>query len=162
MYNATATQPAAAGAGAALRCASVPEAGPVDLDGAAQSTPGAPIDADCGAAPANNDVVATGEVPRSHSTPADTRNAGDVDVSSKPRYRAPKRQDAKKDIRTAKRAREGPGVSAGTGPSAGFTTTPKKIYYSDLGGIEDALNDIRQLVEYPLMHPEVLLTPAAG
>ena len=29
--------------------------------------------------------------------------------------------------------------------------------YNDLGGIEAVLNDIKELVEYPLQHPEVLL-----
>ena len=29
--------------------------------------------------------------------------------------------------------------------------------YTDLGGIEAVLSDIKELVEYPLQHPEVLL-----
>eukprot|EP01105_Mastigella_eilhardi_P001031 TRINITY_DN1130_c0_g1_i1.p1 TRINITY_DN1130_c0_g1~~TRINITY_DN1130_c0_g1_i1.p1 ORF type:complete len:881 (-),score=184.44 TRINITY_DN1130_c0_g1_i1:103-2487(-) len=33
-------------------------------------------------------------------------------------------------------------------------TTPS-VRYSDLGGIESALQDIRELIEYPLTHPEI-------
>lgn len=29
--------------------------------------------------------------------------------------------------------------------------------YADLGGVEDVLADIRELIEYPLKHPEVSL-----
>ena len=32
---------------------------------------------------------------------------------------------------------------------------PRKVLYADLGGIEDVLGDIKQLIEYPLKHPEV-------
>ncbi len=34
---------------------------------------------------------------------------------------------------------------------------PRAVRYSDLGGIESVLHDIRELVEYPLQHPEVSL-----
>ena len=34
---------------------------------------------------------------------------------------------------------------------------PRAVRYSDLGGIESVLHDIRELVEYPLQHPEVTL-----
>ncbi|GMH42226.1 hypothetical protein BSKO_10145 [Bryopsis sp. KO-2023] len=34
-------------------------------------------------------------------------------------------------------------------------TVPKPVRYSDLGGIEDVLQDIKELIEYPLGHPEV-------
>eukprot|EP00727_Mastigamoeba_balamuthi_P009060 m51a1_g4777 putative ribosome biogenesis atpase rix7 (835) ;mRNA; f:30850-34543 len=34
------------------------------------------------------------------------------------------------------------------------TPTPK-VKYADLGGIESALQDIRELIEYPLTHPEI-------
>ena len=33
---------------------------------------------------------------------------------------------------------------------------PRSVRYTDLGGIEAVLHDIRELVEYPLQHPEVL------
>ena len=36
---------------------------------------------------------------------------------------------------------------------------PRRIRYSDLGGMEGVLADIRELVEYPLCHPEVPRTP---
>ena len=32
---------------------------------------------------------------------------------------------------------------------------PRSVRYTDLGGIEAVLHDIRELVEYPLQHPEV-------
>ncbi len=31
----------------------------------------------------------------------------------------------------------------------------KPVTYEDLGGIEEVLSDIRELIEYPLKHPEV-------
>ena len=34
-------------------------------------------------------------------------------------------------------------------------TPPKPVTYADLGGIEPILDDIRELIEYPLKHPEV-------
>ena len=41
--------------------------------------------------------------------------------------------------------------------SSGFAccVEPRAVRYSDLGGIEAVLDDIRELVEYPLQHPEV-------
>ena len=39
---------------------------------------------------------------------------------------------------------------------------PQAVWYADLGGIESVLKDIRELVEYPLRHPEVRLLPAAA
>ena len=32
---------------------------------------------------------------------------------------------------------------------------PRQVTYADLGGIEDVLSDIRELIEHPLQHPEV-------
>lgn len=34
------------------------------------------------------------------------------------------------------------------------TPTPT-VRYADLGGIEGALQDIRELIEFPLTHPEI-------
>ncbi len=31
----------------------------------------------------------------------------------------------------------------------------RPVVYADLGGVEDVLSDIRELIEYPLKHPEV-------
>ena len=39
---------------------------------------------------------------------------------------------------------------------------PRAVRYSDLGGIEAVLDDIRELVEYPLQHPEVKSTRSGG
>ena len=38
-----------------------------------------------------------------------------------------------------------------------FCAEPRSVRYTDLGGIEAVLSDIKELVEYPLQHPEVLL-----
>lgn len=35
------------------------------------------------------------------------------------------------------------------------TATPLPITYADLGGIDNVLEDVRELIEYPLTHPEV-------
>ncbi len=54
---------------------------------------------------------------------------------------------------TSKRPR-----TAGGGRGVGSTLTPPKpVTYADLGGIEPILDDIRELIEYPLKHPEVRL-----
>ena len=39
---------------------------------------------------------------------------------------------------------------------------PRAVCYSDLGGIEAVLDDIRELVEYPLQHPEVKIIQQGG
>jgi SpoVK/Ycf46/Vps4 family AAA+-type ATPase len=36
-----------------------------------------------------------------------------------------------------------------------LVTAPKAVQYADLGGIEPVLDEIRELIEYPLKHPEV-------
>lgn len=53
---------------------------------------------------------------------------------------------------SGKRARTAGGgrVSAGS-----LVAPPRPVTYADLGGIEDVLVDIRELIEYPLKHPEV-------
>jgi hypothetical protein len=38
--------------------------------------------------------------------------------------------------------------------SASLHAEPRAVHYSDLGGIEAVLADIRELVEHPLRHPE--------
>ena len=40
-----------------------------------------------------------------------------------------------------------------TPPSSAVAAKP--VTYADLGGIESVLSDIRELIEYPLKHPEV-------
>lgn len=62
----------------------------------------------------------------------------------------PKRTVASMDAKKSKRARTS--VRPGTQSSV---TSPSAITYSDLGGIEAVLDDIRELIEYPLKHPEV-------
>ncbi|GLI63444.1 hypothetical protein VaNZ11_006416, partial [Volvox africanus] len=44
---------------------------------------------------------------------------------------------------------------AGGGGGGSAVTTAKPVLYADLGGIEEVLTDIRELIEYPLKHPEV-------
>jgi len=34
---------------------------------------------------------------------------------------------------------------------------PRQVTYADLGGIENVLSDIKELIEHPLQHPEVPL-----
>eukprot|EP00899_Mesostigma_viride_P022737 jgi/Mesvir1/3648/Mv14943-RA.1 len=53
--------------------------------------------------------------------------------------------------------REGAGASQGARRSkkASAGSEPKAVRFQDLGGIEGALRDIRELIVYPLMHPEV-------
>lgn len=70
---------------------------------------------------------------------------------------------------SSKKARSGkdrPGKGAGGGGNGGGgggaggsdgsgSRPPLPVRYKDLGGIEEVLSDIRELVEYPLAHPEV-------
>ena len=60
--------------------------------------------------------------------------------------------------KSLKRVRDSAG-EAGPAAKRASIVTPRRIFYSDLGGIDDVLTDIRHLIEYPLMHPEVC-TPA--
>jgi ribosome biogenesis ATPase len=58
---------------------------------------------------------------------------------------------------TGKRARAG-GVGGGSfagGPPPSSVSAPMAITYADLGGIEPVLEAIKELVEFPLKHPEV-------
>ncbi|PSC72207.1 Ribosome biogenesis ATPase RIX7 isoform B [Micractinium conductrix] len=48
-----------------------------------------------------------------------------------------------------------PRTAGGRGGGGSTVTPPKPVTYADLGGIEPILDDIRELIEYPLKHPEV-------
>ena len=81
----------------------------------------------------------------SSKPPADTTAAAtDGAPAAAPRPRAKR---ARADGATAAAA---PRPQATRGP-----TTPQAIRYADLGGIESVLADVRELVEFPLRHPEV-------
>jgi ribosome biogenesis ATPase len=41
------------------------------------------------------------------------------------------------------------------GCAAAAAAAPRALHYADLGGVEDVLADIQELIEYPLKHPEV-------
>ena len=42
---------------------------------------------------------------------------------------------------------------------SGFTSTERPtLRYSDMGGIEHVLQDVRELIEGPLLHPEIFST----
>merc|ERR1712166_1225479 len=68
------------------------------------------------------------------------------DEQSNKRKQASQQQDSK-----AKRTRRDP--SAKTSREKGRPTAR----YSDLGGMESCLQDVRELIEYPLRHPEIYL-----
>ena len=48
----------------------------------------------------------------------------------------------------------GLGLAAGAG-GASMVAAPRAVRYADLGGIDEVLHDIREIIEYPLKHPEV-------
>lgn len=65
---------------------------------------------------------------------------------------------------TAKKARRGNAPTPGPHKSGGgarsssqssAVTVARAVSYEDLGGVEDVLSEIRELIEYPLKHPEV-------
>lgn len=57
-----------------------------------------------------------------------------------------------------KRQRTGPRRPASVSSTpASAVTPPLPITYADLGGMEAVLGDVRELIEYPLKHPEVYL-----
>ncbi|EFJ46428.1 hypothetical protein VOLCADRAFT_105558 [Volvox carteri f. nagariensis] len=49
----------------------------------------------------------------------------------------------------------GGGGLGGAGGGGSAVTVAKPLSYADLGGIEEVLADIRELIEYPIKHPEV-------
>ena len=57
----------------------------------------------------------------------------------------------------AKRQRlsSGRGVRQRMGKGSTSKAQPVPVYYDDLGGIDDVLEDVKELIEYPLKHPEV-------
>lgn len=154
LYQATSSHAAAAEDGTALPSDSGPINGPTQSTATQPggTAPLAAATAENGAA--NSNAVAAAH-PAENATPKDAMM--EEDATKKTKSRPPKRADTKRDTRASKRLREAGGSDAGPpGASGGFATVPKTVYYSDLGGIEDVLADIRQLIEYPLMHPEVL------
>lgn len=154
LYQATSSHAAAAEDGANLPSDSGPVNGPTQ-SAAAQPGGTAPLAAATNENGAANSTAVAAAHPAENATPKDA--AMEEDATKKTKSRPLKRPDAKRDTRASKRLRETGGSDAGPmGTSGGFATVPKKIYYSDLGGVEDVLADIRQLIEYPLMHPEVL------
>ena len=71
-----------------------------------------------------------------------------------PREKRPKRQGSSKS---------GSGGGAGGGGGGG-AAAPKVVMtdrpdlrFSDLGGIEDCLQDVREIIAYPLAHPEIYI-----
>lgn len=40
-------------------------------------------------------------------------------------------------------------------PTPACPAAPRVLHYADLGGVDEVLADIRELIEYPLKHPEV-------
>ena len=66
---------------------------------------------------------------------------------------------------TAKKARRaapapnkaggGGGGRPGSGSQSSAVTVARAVSYEVLGGVEDVLSEIRELIEYPLKHPEV-------
>eukprot|EP00892_Ulva_mutabilis_P001467 jgi/Ulvmu1/11320/UM074_0035.1 len=147
MYQATTSQPADPQTEAA------PQGDAAVADGPAQPT-GAQAAVQGETAAANNAAPPAAQADA--GTAPDVPGTADAEAATKSRGRATKRADLKRDTRALKRLREAGASAAGTAaPSTGSITAPKRIFYSDLGGIEDVLTDIRQLIEYPLMHPEV-------
>lgn len=55
----------------------------------------------------------------------------------------------------SKRQRTGIGRRPVGGSSSLSASVPLPVKYEDLAGIEDVLDDVRELIEYPLKHPEV-------
>lgn len=61
--------------------------------------------------------------------------------------------------KSAKLARRSKGSSSSGSAESGFASTERPtLRYSDMGGIEHVLQDVRELIEGPLLHPEIFLT----
>jgi hypothetical protein len=56
-----------------------------------------------------------------------------------------------------------PRISSGPGSALGSSAVaaPRPVTYEDLGGVEDVLWSIRELIEYPITHPEVRIQVSA-
>lgn len=82
------------------------------------------------------------------------------EVPEVPKTPLPPRPELEKPS-TRKRERQSSGLGPfmkGTGSSSGpsFSAAERpSVRFSDLGGIDGVLQDIRELVEYPLTHPEI-------
>ncbi|CAL5227006.1 g9897 [Coccomyxa viridis] len=102
-----------------------------------------------GAAQKGAETQAAGNVPAEVAQgPAQLKPSGSTDTA---KGRRRPEQDPGKGDRSLKRKR--PSLPSMAMSSA--IKEPRPVRYSDLGGIEAVLHDIRELVEYPLQHPEV-------
>lgn len=58
-------------------------------------------------------------------------------------------------VKKPRKSMTGGGGGGGTGGRGSSVTAARAVTYADLGGVEDVLADIKELIEYPLKHPEV-------
>ena len=88
--------------------------------------------------------------------PPPTRRPGAPPPAKRIRMAGSGGPGAPQPSRTPPRPRPGPGVGGPSASTTAFTaSTPRPITYADLGGMEAVLAQVREVVEYPLAHPEV-------
>jgi ribosome biogenesis ATPase len=96
-----------------------------------------------------------------HSAPADAPADPTADAPSTSGRAAPraKRAGPGGGAAAGKRPRAAgagaPGGFAGAGAASSAAVAPAPVRYADLGGMEEVLHEVRELVERPLRHPEV-------
>eukprot|EP00124_Ichthyophonus_hoferi_P003081 Ihof_evm4s246 gene=Ihof_evmTU4s246 len=99
-----------------------------------------------------------GDDPKGKKTPRNSEGA-ELYEEGKDESRVTKRQRlTNSGKRNAKRLKEGVSRAngGGGGGSKGSAVTDRPTArYKDLGGIESCLQDVRELIEYPLTHPEI-------
>ncbi|TYZ68612.1 hypothetical protein PybrP1_009758 [[Pythium] brassicae (nom. inval.)] len=87
-----------------------------------------------------------------------TAGAASEDVGEKPAKKAKVRQrsDAKAPRESRSRsAADGAGDGDGESSGSGFVVSRPTTRYADFGGIQAILQEVKELIEYPLTHPEV-------
>lgn len=97
--------------------------------------------------------------PTPSSTEAATANGGSS-VDEKPAKKAKVRPRSEGKAKSSSRAERGDGETrpsndGGETEGSGFVVSRPNTRYSDFGGIQAILQEVKELIEYPLTHPEV-------
>ncbi|GLE01006.1 hypothetical protein PINS_up009819 [Pythium insidiosum] len=82
-------------------------------------------------------------------------SAADASTDEKPAKKAKLRQRGSKSSSGA--SSRGGDTEGDDGESKGFVVSRPTTRYSDFGGVEAILQEVKELIEYPLTHPEVYM-----
>ncbi|EFC38311.1 predicted protein [Naegleria gruberi] len=111
-----------------------------------------------------NDLKRKREQPNSSSTttnttPSNSQSSSSNNTSASSNSNTASSSSSSKEVKEAP-----PQKKTKSDPSSGSSKKPKiivetpNIRFSDIGGIDNILQDIRELIEYPILHPEIYST----